>query len=84
MKGDPANSVRALAETRRSKYVHRVAKIDLKGEGSANSVNCVRGSIVNYYSRSAATSTDKAKIRGEVKFTHKSPKTIPDCKSTQR
>jgi hypothetical protein len=82
MKVDSSKSIKALAETRKSKYVQRIAKIDLKGEGNSNSVNSVRGSIVNYYSRSAASSTDKARIRGEVRFNNTSPKPIPDSKST--
>lgn len=83
IKADSTKSIKALAESRRSKYVQRIAKIDLKGEGSALSVNCVRGSIVNYNTRSAASSTDRAKIRGEVRFNNTSTKPITDCKSTQ-
>ena len=69
---EKATEVKAPGTVKQSKYVHRVAKIDLKGTNSAVSVNSVRGSIVKKV-RPGAMSTDKARLRPLARLNQKSP-----------
>lgn len=73
--------VKRLAESRQSKYVHRLAKINLKESSSAISVNPVRASIVNSKLRPGAQSTNKAKIRSNLRLYNKSPEPMANSKS---
>lgn len=75
-------AIKRLAESRQSKYVHRLAQINLKESSSAISVNSVRASIVNNKLRPGAQSTDKAKIRNNLRIFNKSPEPMANSKST--
>ena len=70
------NGVKKLVESRPSKFVHRVAKINLKESSSTLSVNSVRGSSVNNKPRPGAISSDNSRIRASLRFSNKSPEPV--------